>query len=197
MGNTFKFWLIANINTILTVIIVIMIAIRFFTDYDVGGDFTFYHRFLLLLLVIGCPLTGIPSKKVSEAFVNYLLSLAVAIILAITLVLVKLPSDTLAGLSGAEMSGVLADSLVYTGIVVAVSWLPAGLLMPFVNSNINEIVSRSMRFRNSNVDLFEFKWKYLISIFMDISRALSLGFMIIRGIFSSPEVLNAAAVVLE
>ena len=59
----------------------------------------------------------------------------------------------------------------------------SGILMPFVSANIDEIVSRCMRYRNSNVDLFEFKWKYMIALFLDISRAVFgnaviLGFVI-------------------
>lgn len=196
MRNTFKFWLIANFNTILAVIVVIMMAIRFIISFN-GGDMLPYHRFLLVLFVIGCPLMGFPSKKVSGALVSYIIGVAAVVMVAVVLMLVKMSTGNIAGTGDADMTPMLADSLVYAGIVVAVSWFPAGLLMPFVNSNINEIVSRAMRFRNSNVDLFEFKWKYLIAIFMDISRALALGYMIIRGIFINPEVFNAAMMVLE
>ena len=37
-----------------------------------------------------------------------------------------------------------------------------------------------MRYRNSKVDLFEFKWKYMIALFLDISRAV-FGNVVILG----------------
>ena len=74
---------------------------------------------------------------------------------------------------------------IYCCVCLVGSWVVSGILMPFVSANIDEIVSRCMRYRNSNVDLFEFKWKYMTALFLDISRAVFgnavvLGFIISR-----------------
>lgn len=69
---------------------------------------------------------------------------------------------------------------IYCCVCLVGSWVVSGILMPFVSANIDEVVSRCMRYRNSKVDLFEFKWKYMIALFLDISRAV-FGNVVILG----------------
>ena len=75
---------------------------------------------------------------------------------------------------------------IYCCVCLVGSWVVSGILMPFVSANIDEIVSRCMRYRNINVDLFEFKWKYMIALFLDISRAVFGNAVIFGFVISQP-----------
>ena len=167
MGDTFKFWLTANFGIILTIIVFPISALVLYTGDAIEQSGGNYWEYLAAVAAFAL-FVAFPGKKVVDSFSIYLLLLffGLAGLFALTCIEHDVPDNI-------TIDIVLKSGYFIFGCVcLVVSWVVSGLLMPFVSANIDEIVSRSMRFRNSNVDLFEFKWKYLIALFLDISRAI-------------------------
>lgn len=174
MGDTFKFWLVANFGIILTVISMSVSAVLAFA---IGGsEFWGDVSSLVVAFVLVALFLAFPGKGISDSLGFYT-------------VVIFLLGVLLSGAAVNEFNdfSVILKSgfFIYCCVCLVGSWVVSGILMPFVNANIDEIVSRCMRYRNSNVDLFEFKWKYMIALFLDISRAVFgnaviLGFVISR-----------------
>lgn len=171
MSDTFKFWLVANLGIILTVISMSVSAIL---AYVIGGSEFFGDlSALVVTFVLIALFVAFPGKTIGDSLGLYCIVVLLSIVL-----------------SGASINGFDDFSLIfkstfftYCCVCLVLSWGVSGILMRFVSANIEEIVSRSMRYRNSNVDLFVFKWKYLIALYLDISRAVFgnavvLGFII-------------------
>lgn len=161
MSDTFKFWLVANFGIILTVISMSVSSVLAFAigRTEFWGD----ASSLVVVFVLTAFFVAFPGKKISDSLGFY------------TVVICFL-SVLLSGASVNEFDdfSIIFKSgfFIYCCVCLVGSWVVAGILMPFVSANIDEIVSRCMRYRNSNVDLFEFKWKYMIALFLDISRAV-------------------------
>lgn len=161
MSDTFKFWLAANFGIILTVI---SMSVSAALAFAIGGtEFWGDASSLVLVFVLTALFVAFPGKKISDSLGFY------------TIVICFL-SVFLSGASANDFDdfSVIFKSgfFIYCCVCLVGSWVISGILMPFVSANIDEIVSRCMRYRNSNVDLFEFKWKYMIALFLDISRAV-------------------------
>lgn len=175
MSDTFKFWLVANFGIILTIILMSVSAVLAFT---IGGT-EFYGddvSGLVVVFVLAAFFMAFPGKTVGDSLTFYIL-----VIFFLTVFLSGTSVNEFDDFSVIVKSGFF----IYCCVCLVGSWVVSGILMPFVSANIDEIVSRCMRYRNSNVDLFEFKWKYMIALFLDISRAVFgnaviLGFVISR-----------------
>lgn len=174
MSDTFKFWLVANFGLILTVISMSVSAVLAFV---IGGTEVRVNVYgLVVAFVLIALLLAFPGKKISDSLGFY-----TVVIFFLTVFLSGTSVNEFDDFSVILKSGFF----IYCCVCLVASWVISGILMPFVSANIDEIVSRCMRYRNSNVDLFEFKWKYMIALFLDISRAVFgnaviLGFVISR-----------------
>jgi hypothetical protein len=64
----------------------------------------------------------------------------------------------------------------YWGIFIAGSYF-GGVIARYTYRNFQEVVSRRMLYRNSNVSLFEIKWRYVLDRFTNITCSLILCFI--------------------
>jgi len=59
-------------------------------------------------------------------------------------------------------------------IVFAIANVISGWLAYYAYNNVDEILSRCMLYRNSNVSLFEYTWKYTLDRFFNIAVSITL-----------------------
>ncbi len=136
IGNTAKYWILANTNYLLIAIYMILSGAAFIADGFHPGCMD-----LSLFLTI-CPALAGFSFRDKSVLVNILIALFGGVYVmsfgddALTLILL------VSFVSGAVLSIPIAR---------------------FANRNFDEIVSRRMRWRSSNVVLFEERWKYVIN----------------------------------
>ncbi len=136
IGNTAKYWILANTNYLLMGIYLILLEVTFIVDRfrPDGMD-------LSLMLSAFLAFAGFSFKDKS--------------------VLVNIPI--------ALFGCVCVISLGYQALNMALllSFVSGAVLSipiaQFANKNFDEIVSRKMRWRSSNVVLFEERWKYIIN----------------------------------
>ena len=127
--KTFNAWLIANVETVTTVLLIAFYELWYFTGGDevLKFDSTAAGAVLGLLLMplMKIAVGGYPSRNTFADFFNLLIAV-----------------------------------VVYTLIFVV-----AHNVAVFTGRHMDEVVTLRMLYVNSNVDMFELKWKYTINRF--------------------------------
>ena len=141
LGTTEKYWAIANFNIVLIGVFAILFGIVLLIT-----SITKDEKIAIAVCLPGFVAVGSISFKDKSFIFNALLEIFIAYCL-IT-----------AFSQGGYIYPIVAMLVSYAcGLIVAVP------LAKCTEANFSEIVSRRMRWRNSNVDLFDMKMKYVIN----------------------------------
>lgn len=151
--KTFNAWLIANVETVTTVLLIVFYELWYFT----GGDEVLKFNStaagavlgLLLMPLMKIAVGGYPSRNTFADFFNLLIAVVVY-----TLIFVVAHNV-------AALHGMIAPAVV----VALVSLMMAVIASVFTGRHMDEVVTLRMLYVNSNVDMFELKWKYTINRF--------------------------------
>ena len=137
--ETAKYWVLANTNYLLIGIFIILSAVTIIVEIYQPD-----RMVLALLLSAFIAVAGFSFKDQS-----FLFNIPIAFLAGIAVI----------SLEYTALDFILAVSLV-SGAVISIP------IARFANRNFSEIVSRRMRWRSSNVVLFEEKWKYVINRYL-------------------------------
>ena len=173
--RTFYAWLIANVESVTTLLVVAAFELFLFTDPSITmetGDRVGLALLGALVVSLGKTLLGgIPSRNVLTDVVNLLIIVAVYAVLFVF------------GIAGLGHQEPLFSSVFWGTLPVCiVSLLAAMVSAIFTFRNMSEVVSLRMLYHNSNVSLFEITWMYTLNRFVAVLSGLSsLGLFIFVG----------------
>lgn len=173
--RTFYAWLIANVESVTTLLVVAAFELYLFTDPSITmetGDRVGLALLGALVVSLGKTLLGgIPSRNVLTDVVNLLIIVAVYAILFVF------------GVAGLKHQEPFFSSVFWGTLPVCiVSLLVATVSSIFTFRNMGEVVSLRMLYHNSNVSLFEITWMYTLNRFVAVISGLSsLGLFIFVG----------------
>ena len=154
-------WLIANMESITSTILIIFYEVILFTTDVKIADITQAAIFGPLIIVIGKGLMGgMPSKSTSGDIINLVLILLVYF-------LVFLFKENEEHKEGCEL-------FIYSGII---SLAIAIVTAIFTCRNMDEVVSRRMFYVNSNADIFDITLKYTFNRFVITFSSISSIFL--------------------
>ena len=173
--RTFYAWLIANVESVTTFLVVAAFEWFLFTDPSVTMD-TGERVGLALLgaLVVSLGkslLGGIPSRDVLTDVVNLLIIVGAYAVLFVF------------GIAGMGHQEPFFTSVFWATLPICiVSLLVAVVAALFTYRNMGEVVSRRMIYHNSRVSLFEITWMYTFNRFVAVLSGLSsLGLFVFVG----------------
>ena len=182
MNTTFKCWLIANFEIVFLILMGIAAAIFLFIFADFSKvdalsealseeerKWIFLGPFFLIAL-------NSPTKSGGFQFGKYFVLLGAAIVIT----LITKQSELAADYENLKPL-VRWFWIVFPFATVISIWLAS-----FTRANISEVLSRRMLYRNSNVSLFEYTWKYVLDRFCNISFAIiscTIGFVVMIKVF--------------
>lgn len=172
--RTLYAWLIANVESITTFLLLIAFEAFLFTDFPVSmgvGDKIVLAVFgAILLVLVKSLMGGMPSKSMLTDIVNLILIIAVyAVLLAL-------------GFAGYQEEGFYRTVLFSTLGICAVSLMLSVTAAAYTCRHMDEVVSRRMLYLNSNVSLFEITWRYTFNRFVTtFSSVSSLCLIIVFG----------------
>lgn len=153
--KTFISWLIANFETIATIVLGTVFCLLIFcgTDWAAGED----RNFCIGLVVSMILLMAVPSLFTAKSFgvtlVFFILIIGSLIYTALNLSVIKPEAQTYS----------IAVKLLISSVPAFILAIPVGI---FTARNMDEVVSRRMLYVNSNVDMFEMTLKYTLNRFM-------------------------------
>lgn len=160
MKNTFKSWLIANLEAITEVIVVSLTVVLIVCLIKTGEVFSNSENGLNTILCLFAAFVGLtmPGKGIRDS----LTALGVALfLLAIPLLIVV------------DKGLISTTSLCLWGAIIAItSIIPAICIAKFAYNNVEEVLSRRFFYRNSKVNYLEFKVKYTIERFVTSCRCI-------------------------
>lgn len=160
MKNTFKSWLIANLEAITEVIVVSLTVVLIVCLIKTGEVFSNSENGLNTILCLFAAFVGLtmPGKGICDS----LTALGVALfLLAIPLLIVV------------DKGLISTTSLCLWGAIIAItSIIPAICIAKFAYNNVEEVLSRRFFYRNSKVNYLEFKVKYTIERFVTSCRCI-------------------------
>lgn len=160
----FKSWIIANFDTLANVLIaaiwligsLIQAPSQGTNEDDILGGYWLLQLFVSFLISIIC---GCLSETSAIGFMSDLIRLLVSIAGVAFFIFCMYMDDTGRNL---YYYSLLTAALIAT----VVGGLTAIVCARFAYVNFEEVVSRRMRYRNSNVDLFDVRWKYTFNRFV-------------------------------
>jgi hypothetical protein len=173
MRGTAKAWMIANFEIIISIVLSI-IMIPFYLLFISSRDADCGYLTILMLLV-AAPY-GVVTRSIMMNIFFYLIVLILLLIFYV---------DTV--ITYAEKYESLTWIKPYYLFMFLFASVVAFFCSRYAKNNFHEVTSRRMLYRNSNVSLFEMKWKYTIDRFCNISLFLigalfTIGFAIVLNI---------------
>lgn len=165
--KTFLAWLIANIESATTLIVVVAYEFFVLSSPDLADNRATLATIGVIILVMAKSLIGgIPSKNTLTDIVN--LVFLVVVVILVFMAIAQFESFR---------------HLMPWAICTCCIALPLSVsVATFTARNFLEVVSRRMLYVNSNVDLFEVKWMYTFNRFVSsLSSISSLGLLAILG----------------
>lgn len=164
--RTFFAWLIANMESATTFLVVVAFEIFLFTDpavsMDMGGKAGVALLGALVVTAGKSLMGGLPSKDTLTDVLNLLIVAAVYVVLLVF------------GFAGYGKQEPFFTSVLWATLPACiVSLLVAVLVAVFTCRNMDEVVSRRMLYHNSRVNLFEIKWMYTFNRFVTTFSGLS------------------------
>lgn len=165
--KTFLAWLIANIESATTLIVVVAYELFVLSSPELADDRATLATVGVIILVMAKSLMGgIPSKNTIADIVN----LVILVIIATLIIMGTAQTDRFGHLMP------LAVCTCCISLPLAVS------VAIFTARNFMEVVSRRMLYHSSNVNLFEVKWMYTFNRFVSsLSSISSLGLLAVLG----------------
>lgn len=172
--RTLYAWLIANVESVTTFLVLLAFVIYLFTSHALTmGVGDKIGIFLLGGIVITSGKTlmgGIPSKGILTDIINLIIIVAIYVVLFII---------CFAGYGKEPLLEKMLYMILGIGIVSLLLSIMAAL---FTYRNMSEVVSRRMLYVNSRVDIFEITWMYTLNRFVaTFSGISSLGLIVIVG----------------
>ena len=159
--KTLNAWLIANIESITTTILIIAFEIALFTTDIKVADITQVAIFGPIIIAIGKVLIGgMPSKSTSGDIIN----LGLLLLTYFLIFLLKENEEYREGCLFFMYSGFISLAI---AIVTAI----------FTSRNMNEVVSKRMLYTNSNADIFDITLKYTFNRFVIVFSSISSLFL--------------------
>ena len=146
MKDILRIWILANIEIITLFGVILFVIIRSCMHPEEAKD--------LIVLCFIAAIPGAPSKNLTETFVKIIFPLGGAFAFLYMLYDGNIISEF-------EMLAVILVSLILT-----IS------NCKFVYKNIDNVISRSMRYRYTNVDLMTYKFKFLLDRFLVVFSIL-------------------------
>ena len=184
--KTFYAWLIANVESITTVLVLIICEIIWLTRSTMNvGDTIGIALLGALIISAGKTLMGnLPSKNTVTDIINLLL------IITVHALLIRL------SFAGFQKGEEFFSTLYFSTIGIAmIAMMFAIMAAVFTFHNMHEVVSLRMLYRNSNVSLFSIKWKYTLNRFVTTFSNLScLGLISIVGPLMLEKVIPELAI---
>lgn len=171
MNSTTKCWFIANFEVFLYLITVFISTIVYMISFEMATALKISFYFAL-----GLGFFNIPVKSGIFQYGKFILMLGLAILFTI-------------GITETDNS-LIGRTLIWSfWIVFAIASFISGVLAYYTYHNMDEVVSRRMLWRNSNVSLYEYTWKYTLDRFCNITTSivtcsLYLIFLLVAGIGS-------------
>ena len=153
--KTFVSWLIANFETVATIVLSLVFCLLIFrgTDWAAGED----KNFCIGLVVSMVLLMAVPSLFTAKSFgvtlVFFILIIGGLIYTALNLSVIKPEAQIYS----------IAVKLLISSVPAFILAIPVGV---FTAKNMDEVVSLRMLYVNSNVDMFEMTLKYTLNRFM-------------------------------
>lgn len=174
--KTFKCWLIANFEIFSFVLTAIIASIIYFgflgsktveaeTDQETSDSLAILFAVLFAYFVIFIN----PTNKNGVSFFKYIVTLGGLILLTWG---VKSKGWIMS--DPKEVQAIFSRYITYLWIVFSIATVLSGWLAHYTYVNIREVVSRRMLWRNSNVSLFDFSWKYTLDRFCGITISIVL-----------------------
>jgi hypothetical protein len=187
MSTTFKSWLIANFETATGIILAVIITpvfLIFIANTETPAESTNVFFWIFFLAVIIPFSLGSSPPSLTKNIFAYL------VILAIFCIFPFFGDDSETGKLLFPVWGAILSIATFTGVSVA-----AFFIARYANSNFDEVVSRRMLYRNSNVNLFSIEWRYTLDRFcisafclIDVIFAIAFLFAMIFGMGGATEV---------
>ena len=150
--KTFYCWLIANFELIMYIFLLILSAIILFGFSDKDNTL---NIFMYLAVLMG--ILSLPTKKGVFQFGKYLLIVGFGIM----------------------MNDPKYDNNEFMSIFIPKFWIVfiitsiiSAFIAVYTYMNIDEVLSRRMLYRNSNVSIFEYSWLYTLDRFCSISISI-------------------------
>ncbi|MDR0829702.1 MAG: hypothetical protein LBN95_06285 [Prevotellaceae bacterium] len=159
--DTFKCWLIANFEIAMCLLTAIVGSIVFF----VFSSFENEKAGSIYLVMFGILLLTIPTKRGTLQFGKYILMLGGVILLMWAL---KENKDWVANIDRAMFS----HFTVWFWWLFSIASLISAFLAYYTFVNFDEVTSRRMLWRNSNVNLFEISLLYTLDRFCNITVSI-------------------------
>lgn len=153
--KTFVSWLIANFETVETIVLSLVFCLLIFrgTDWAAGED----RNFCIGLVVSMILLMAVPSLFTAKSFgvtlVFFIFIIGGLIYTALNLSVIKPEAQIYS----------IAVKLLISSVPAFILAIPVGV---FTAKNMDEVVSLRMLYVNSNVDMFEMTLKYTLNRFM-------------------------------
>lgn len=159
--KTLNAWLIANIESITTIVLIIAFEIALFTTDVKIIDITQAAIFGPIIIAICKGLMGgMPFKSTSGDVINLMLILLIYFLAFL--------------LKDSNEYGGGCKFFVYSGII---SLSVAVVTAIFTSRNMDEVVSRRMVYTNSNADIFNITLKYTFNRFVIVFSSISSLFL--------------------
>ena len=125
---------------------------------DDESDFT-----MLVFLYLSLFALNTPTKNGAFQYGKYILMLGSAIFFTWYMKQPEFP---------AENTALIKSLLTWFWIAFPIATVIGGWMAAYTRANISEVLSRRMLYRNSNVSLFEYAWKYTLDRFCNIAVAI-------------------------
>jgi len=159
MGSTFKCWLIANFEIVLTFVVIATGCIFFYFGFSEKKEPLIKPLFLSALFLYAF---NFPTTRGVFQFGKFLVVLGIFILFTLGILN---PEDV-----NIDKSAVPGIMLMWSFFAVAA--VIGGWLAIYAYNNIGEVLSRRMLYRNSCVSLFEYTWKYTLDRFCNITSSI-------------------------
>ena len=167
MGNTFKSWVVANLEIVfIPILILIMISAGIFRE--LGPEkwgIIFVLSLFFVIIIFGSIKHGFASFCGWLAFIGFYY------------IVIKNEGTEDEVTESFKTVGIIFSQHVHYFLVTSLISLIGGILIAiYANRNFYEVVSRRFLYRNSNVEVFNEKWRYTFN-------RLFAGFMMFWGWF--------------
>lgn len=167
-NTTFRCWLIANFEIVLFWFTVIIGSLLLFiTDREKflnlsdtrQNDLISAHFVSIVILAI----FNVPTKRAAFQYGKFLVMIGVVVIIMLNMTQMDFSSYE---------SELMNRLVAWFWIIFSIASIIGGWLAYYTYNNMGEVLSRRMLYRNSNVSLFEFTWKYTLDRFCNITVSI-------------------------
>jgi NADH:ubiquinone oxidoreductase subunit len=170
---TSKSWIIANFEIVIFWFVEIIGLLVIF-GYDllivgINGMAIIILLWIFLSSIMGALI--IPTKNQNTGIGKYIFFIIVGIIVSIVLISVLDDIDKV----GVRLS--IEFGVIGLWILFILASVFGVIIANYAHEHFNEVVSRQILYRNSNVDIFEKKWRYVLARGCSVATSIFLGML--------------------